>query len=227
MKVGSMRIRIPAIRWRKPPEAKVLELLERHVSLCMSISSELVRVAELKIAGSEEETMKCTERLSGMEKEADGLRREIMMELAKGILPPLSREDLMRFTERLDMVADHAKDAARLLSIIRTDELTDGFKIVFMHLVRRVGDCVHALGGSIKALYEDFKRALDECYEVEKIEEEIDVIYTEALRVARDTNMRIQTSLLATELLRLLEMMSDHCEDTADMIRIVVISTLH
>lgn len=222
-----MKMKIPMIKWRKPPETRILELLEKHVSLCTSISSELVKVAELKIAGEREEMEKCLERVFKMEEKADSLRREVARELAKGILPPLSREDLMNLVQKLDMVADYAKDATRILGIIHANELTEGFKIVFMKFINKVDECVHALGSSVKALYEDFKRAADQCYEVERIEEEIDAIYVEALKVARDSNMKIQTALLATELLRLLEMAADQCEDTADLIRIVTISTLY
>ena len=221
-----MKIRMPTIKRRKPPEARVLGFLEQHVSLCTSIMNELVKLAELKTGGSREETERCLARLFKMEEEADGLRRQAAMELAKGILPPLSREDLMKLMERLDMVADYAKDAARILGIIHADELTEGFKIVFMRFINKVNECVQALGDSMKALLKNFKDVVNKCYEVERLEEEIDVIYVEALKVARDSNMKIQTSLLATELLRLLEMEADHCEDTADLIRIITISAL-
>lgn len=204
----------------------VFELLEQHVSLCMSISNELVKLASFKVSGNRDETEKCLASLFEMEEKADQVRRKASTEMAKGVLPPLSREDLMRLMQRLDMVADYAKDAARILGIIHADELTEGFKMVFLRFMGKVDECVKALGSSITALLKDFKDVVNRCYEVERLEEEIDVIYVEALKVARDTNMKIQTALLATELLRLLEMEADHCEDTADLVRIITISTI-
>jgi len=223
----SMKINIPMIRRKKPAEVRILELLEEHVSLCVSISSLLVEVAELKISGNRGEMESLMEKLFKAEEDADALRREVETELAKGILPPLSREDLMRLMERMDMVADSAKDATRILSIIYADELTKGFKMVFMRLVNEDDKCVRALQDAVEALLRNYKDVLNKCYEVQRLEEEIDTIYIEALKVARDSNMKIQTSLLVTELLRFLEMEADACEDTSDLIRIITISALN
>ena len=222
-----MKINIPIIKRKKPPEVRVLELLEEHVSLCVSISGLLVEVAELKMSGSMGEMENLMDRLFKAEEEADSLRREVETELAKGILPPLSREDLMRLIGRLDMVADSAKDAVRILSIIYTDELTEGFKMVFMRLVNKADKCVKALRDAVEALLRNYKDVLNKCYEVQRLEKEIDTIYIETLKVARDSNMKIQTSLLVTELLRFLESEADACEDTSDLIRIITISALH
>ncbi len=221
-----MKINVSIIKRKKPPEVRVLELLEEHVSLCVSISELLVEVAELKISGRKEEMESLMDRLFKAEEKADSLRRDVETELAKGILPPLSREDLMRLIGRLDLVADSAKDAVRILSIIYTDELTEGFKMVFMRLVNKTDKCVKALKDAVEALLKDYTDVLNKCYEVEKLEEEIDIIYIETLKVARDSNMKIQTLLLVTELLRFLESEADACEDTSDLIRIITISTL-
>jgi predicted phosphate transport protein (TIGR00153 family) len=218
-----MKIKLPRLRWRKPPETRILDIIEKHVSLCLLISTELVEAITLKVTENREGAERHIERLCEMEVQADRLRREVAFELAKGVLPPISREDMIRLIKNLDMVADWAKDAARILSIIHENELTDGFKSILVKMVTKVNECVYTLGSSVIALYENFKNAVDECDEVERIEEEIDDIYIEALREIHDSTM----GTLVTELTRALEMMADQCEDTADLIRIVIISTLH
>jgi uncharacterized protein Yka (UPF0111/DUF47 family) len=113
------------------------------------------------------------------------------------------------------------------MSILYSDELTEGFKIVFMRLVKKVDQCVKALRDAVEALLKNYKDVLGKCYEVQRLEEEIDTIYIETLKVSRDSNMKIQTSLLVTELLRFLESEADACEDTSDLIRIITVSALH
>jgi predicted phosphate transport protein (TIGR00153 family) len=218
-------MKLPKLRWRKPPETRILNVIEKHVALCTSISTELIEATARKIAGNRAEAERHIERLCQMEVQADGLRREVAVELAKGVLPPLSREVLIHLIKNLDMVADWAKDAARILRIIPADELTKGFERVLKRMVAKADLCVHTLGSSVIALYEDYQQAVAECDEVERIEEEIDDLYIEALRVIHDSHM--ETPMLVTELVRAVEMMADQCEDTADLIRIVIISTLH
>jgi predicted phosphate transport protein (TIGR00153 family) len=222
-----MKINIPTIKRKKPPEVRVLELVEEHVSLCVSISKILVKVANLKMTGIGEETENLMEELFKAEEEADSILREVETELAKGILPPLSREDLMRLIGKLNIVADSAKDAVRILNIVYTDELTEGFKIVFMRLVNKADKCVQALRDAVESLLRKYSDVLKKCYEVHRLEQEIDVIYIETLKVSRDSNTRIQTSLLVTELLRFLESEADACEDTSNLIRVITISALN
>jgi len=218
---------MPKIKWRRPPEAGVLELLEKHVSLCVLASDDLVQATELKTTGNETEARNALEKLFNAERAADELRRKMAEELAKGILPPLSREDLMRVVRRLDLVTDWLKDGGRVLAILPTNELPENFKKLLFELAKKLRECVHVLGHSIRTVYEDYKKALDECYEVEKIEREIDHMYMGILDKMKHFDVKNQTSLLLMEFLRSLESAADECENTADFLRIMIVSTFH
>lgn len=222
-----MKLKIPGIRWRRPPETEVLELLEKHVSLCVLASDGLVQATELKIAGNETEARDAFEKLFDAERAADELRRKMAEELAKGILPPLSREDLMRVVRRLDLVTDWLKDGGRILAILPTKELPENFKKLLFELAKKLKECVHVLGHSIRTAYEDYKKALDECYEVEKIEREIDHMCMGIFDEMKHFDVKNQTSLLFMEFLRSLESAADECENTADFLRIMIVSTFH
>ena len=222
-----MKIKIPAIKWRRPPEAKVLELLENHVALCISASNDLVTAMELKIKGDEKEAKNSLEMLFEAERKADELRRKMVDELAKGVLPPLSREDLMRVVRRIDLVTDSIKDGGRILAILPINEFPKKFEETLFEFVKKVRECVHVLGNSIRTVYEDFRKAIDECYEVEKIERAVDHMYIGVLEEMKHFEMKGQTSLLLMEFVKSLETATDECENTADFLRIMIVSTFH
>ncbi len=215
------------IRRRKPPEVRVLELIEKHIKLCVSASDELFKAVEAKMFEGEENADFHIKELYRYEEEADSVRREITRELAKGLLPPLSKGDLIRVIEELDMVADWSKDAGRILEITPTEEFTDELRKMFLVFAERVKTCVRTLSDLILLINTNYRKALDMCFQVEEIEKEIDVIFVDTLKILYVSNVSCQTQLLIIELAKALENMADCCENTADSLRIAILSTFH
>jgi predicted phosphate transport protein (TIGR00153 family) len=214
------------IKLRTPPEEKVLNLIEKHLSFCVSASEELGEAAKAKI-NKEQTWMPHLERLYDSEEKADSVRRELVGVLAAGILPPLSKGDLMQLTAKLDMVADWSKEAGRILEILPVEDLPHDMGRVFVSLVEETGRCVHALSTAIDSLYTDHEKSLEQCDRVEEIEHLVDSIFIESMKTLFESEMSPQFLLLLNTLVNDFEMVSDTCEDTADMIRVVIISTFH
>jgi len=212
---------------RRRPESRVLDLLERHVSLCVSASDELVKAFKAKVSGDISEAGRHIRALSGFEEQADGVRREIVDLIAGGILPPLSKGDLMGLVAKIDLVADWSKEAGRILEILPLEGLSEELKELLFEFVKMDNRCVHALERVVRLLYTDHEEALDACNLVEMIEEGIDALYIEALRMLHASGLDAPTLFLANQLVESLEMIGDSCEDTADLIRAVVVSTFH
>ena len=156
-----MRLGIPKAGWRRAREAEAFSLLEKHASLCEAASDDLAQAVKLMVAGKEKDARAVLERQSEKERAADGLRRRMLEELAKGVLPPLGREDIMRTVRRLDLVVDWLKDGGRLLSILSPDDLPAGLGEILVEFAEKLAECVHALGCSVKAVIEDYRRALE------------------------------------------------------------------
>jgi len=209
----------------KPPEIKVLDLIEKHQSLSLVAADNLQKAVEAKMADKIEGCLFYIRELNKAEEEADNVRRDIEKELAGGILPPLSRADMARLTERLDNVPDWCKQTGRILEIISADELPEDLKGILLETTHMTNKCVHSLADVVRLLYTDHESALDACNTVEILEHEIDNLYIETLRKFYESDLKPNTLLLANELAESLEMIGDSCEDAADLIRVVVVST--
>lgn len=222
-----MRLRIPKAGWGGAREAQALRLLEEHVSLCESASRDLAQAVKLMVAGNAKDAKAFLERLFDKERVADMLRRRMLDEFAKGVLPPLGREDVMRMVRRLDLVINWLKDGGRLLSLFSPNDIPSSFGEMLVEFAEKLSECVHVLGSCIRAVIEDYKRALEGCLRVEEIERDIDHMYVSTLGEIKHLNRGDQTPLLLIEFLRSLESAADECENTADFLRIMIVSTFH
>ncbi|MBN2334637.1 DUF47 family protein [Candidatus Bathyarchaeota archaeon] len=209
----------------KPPEIRVLDLIEKHQQLSVAAADCLLKAIEAKMDGDGDDAECQIKDVFASEEEADVVRRGIENELASGILPPLSRADMARLTERLDEVPDWCKQSGRILEIMSMDNLPDDVRDIFVEQTRMTDKCVRALSEVVKLLYTDHEAALDACNAVEIIEHEIDNLYIETLRRFYYSRMTPQSLLLANELAEALEMIGDSCENAADLVRVVVVST--
>jgi predicted phosphate transport protein (TIGR00153 family) len=209
----------------KPPEIKVLDLIEKHQSLSVAAADNLQKAFEAKVVDDGRVCHSFIRKLNEAEEEADGVRREIMKELASGILPPMSRADMARLTERLDNVPDWCKQTGMICEIVSGEELPDNVKGILTETTRIANKCVRSLSEVVRLLYTDHEAALDACNAVEILEHEMDNLYIETLGMFYESDLKPSTLLLVNELAASLEMIGDSCEDAADLIRVVVVST--
>jgi predicted phosphate transport protein (TIGR00153 family) len=209
----------------KPPELRVLDLIKEHQILSVKTADCLQHALTAKTNDMHEETKFQLKKLNNAEEEADSIRRNIEKELAEGILPPLNRADMARLIEKLDDVPDWCKESGRILEILSWDEISEELKESFTEMTRLVNSCVHSLADVVTLLYTDHETSLDVCNTVEILEHEIDNLYFETLKKFYNSAMEPKTMLLANEFARCLEMIGDSCEDTADLIRVVIVST--
>lgn len=209
----------------KPPEIKILDLIEKHQSLSLEAADNLKKAVEAKVADDSKSCHSYIRDLNRAEEEADDVRRDIMKELAGGILPPMSRADMARLTERLDNVPDWCKQSGKICEIVSSDELPADMKNILLETTLIANKCVRSLANVVRLLYTDHEAALDACNTVEILEHEMDNLYIEALGMFYESELRPNTLLLVNELAGSLEMIGDSCEDAADLIRVVVVST--
>lgn len=213
------------LKWfEKRREAKVLTLMQRHLATTMSIVEDLEKAVKAAANGDEEEMKLCIERVTSGEKEADTLRREIMVELAQGELPPEDREDLMHLTKRVDMVADWSRESTRILNATPVREVPKDLKKACVEIVKGVRECASALQKSVSWIAEKPEEALRAADEVERKEEKVDDLYEKARTLLGKTaEMKVGVAVLTSQLLDAIEMVADWCENTCDQVRIIIV----
>ena len=215
-------------RFLKTPEDRALELTLQHAVLCEKAVITMTDVFYDSLKHVDEQTvLKKIEMVVKYEEEADSIRRKIVEELARGILPPLSREDFIRLVERMDMVADWAKDIARILRIIPREQLLGLCKECLLIFLKYIRVTSIVLRKAVESMNKDFEKTLRYLNLIEKLEERADDSYLNCLKELEKTvGEETANVLLLEKLIEDLENLEDACEDTSDVIKVIIIRSL-
>lgn len=215
-------------RFLKTPEDRALELTLQHAVLCEKAVITMTDVFYDSLKHVDEQTvLKKIEMVVRYEEEADSVRRTIVEELARGILPPLSREDFIRLVERMDMVADWAKDIARILRIIPREQLLGLCKECLLIFLKYIRVTSIVLRKAVESMNKDFEKTLRYLNLIEKLEERADDSYLNCLKELEKTvGEETANVLLLEKLIEDLENLEDACEDTSDVIKVIIIRSL-
>ena len=211
----------------KSPEEELLEKVLSHAEMCCKAVEYLSQAIECSIKG---EKLCSDEKISLVmrrEEEADAIRREIVSNIAKGVVPPLSREDFVRLTEKMDMIADWAKEASRILKIIELSRLDDEMKELISRMIKLTLKCSGLLYSEIAIMKKDFEGVIKIAHDLEEVEELVDELYVRCLHKLGDMSSRHGCELILYEkLIESIENLTDACEDVSDVIKAIVIRAL-
>ena len=205
------------------PEKDVLELTVKHANICR----ETVRQLNIVLANLLKKSKTIPEdiaKVSKLEEDADAIRRQLLDLLAKGAMPPISRVDFMRLAERVDMTADWAKEAARVITIIQ-DLPAKRFYVNYLEMIEHIVKGMQLLSKAIDSLGSNFEEIMPLVKEIETIEDKVDELYVVTLKkIVEEEELR--TEILYVKLLESLEMIMDSCEDASDVLEEITIRAL-
>ena len=210
----------------KRREDFVMKGIRMHSLAVVDVINELDRAIRAVSKGDNETAIGALSRLMLSEKEADNLEEKISEELSKGDLRPREREDLLHLIRRMDYVADWAKDAGQhIILIIETGlEVPNDIWVALQRISLELDTAAKLLRKSIENLGIDEAEAVKNERGVESQEHIIDELYFETKRRILFSGMDIRGLLLMKDILHAMEMSSDSCKDSADMIHIILVS---
>ncbi|MBS7658193.1 MAG: DUF47 family protein [Candidatus Bathyarchaeia archaeon] len=208
----------------KGRKVDAVKMLETHLDLTFNSVKELHEGIKAKLDGRGEESIIHLKKAGQLEEEADVKRRVELKELAKGVLPPLSREDLMKLTDSLDRIADGAKMTAKLALLISFNDLPKEIKDELFNLSSLAVECAKKLVDALLWMNKDFNVTLSLTDNVEKIEEDSDEKYDLIRRLLYNSELKPAQLVFINELARGLETITDWCEDTGDLARIIIVT---
>ena len=213
-------------RWFKNRRKnRVLDLAYRQMSLALDTVNELENAVEFIIVGENDEAKKTIERLFLIEEEIDDLRRTVFEELTKGSMASRDREDIMHLVKRLDVMADHIKDAARNFLVILEADVPEELCKAFHDMSSRVVKTAAALRDSLRSLRTNPSEAKMLSEKVEDEENKVDQKFLEIKMLLLKYGEKINPALLLIlkDLLDSLEEAADSCADTGDYIRVLTV----
>jgi hypothetical protein len=214
-------------KWfEKRRRTKALDLAQEQIVKALDTVTLLNQAMRSLTEGKKEEATKQIQYLFKTEEEVDELRKEVFKELSKGAaLFADYREDILHLVKRLDTLADHVKDAARCLEMLKDDEQPHELTQNVVHMTSTLVECASALRTSIEKISDAPEEAIAGSNTVEEIEHRIDEDYLsiKKLFVKYGEKMNVGTIVIFDDLIEFIEQAADMCADTADYI--VVLSS--
>ncbi len=219
--------------WTNLGGRKLEEIVNKTVSHLESIKTEVELLQKMVKSLSEKRTVdvgKFFGEINKYEHAADRIKRDVMKELRMGYLHPLDREDILRLVTEADDIAAYTKATARRLMIL----YNLGFSIpqdimgFLQSIIDKTYESINQLHQALKSLTESVDKTLSYVEEVEKLEEEIDEERMKALEALykKCVDKIDAKCILVKEIIDDAENISDKCEDTGDVLRIIAVSLM-
>ena len=153
-----------------------------------------------------------------IEHKCDFMTHDIIQRLNKTFVTPIDREDIHSLATSIDDVMDAIDMAAGLVPLYRIDKVRFGAP----QLTKLIIDQIDVLRSALVAL-ERRSGVLDRTVEINRIENEADKVYKDALGRLFDEERDPIAVIKWKEILSLLEQATDRGEDVANLLENVVV----
>jgi hypothetical protein len=204
------------VRWFLPKNTDFLELFDQgmaNIIAGVGLFRELINdLDNLKPA---------VERLKDLEHEGDRITHQTLATLNTTFITPFDREDIFALAMRMDDILDMTDAAAQRLVIFNVRTLPP----LFFKLADLLVQSANAVRLAVVALHDHKKlqHALTLCVEINRIENEADVVHREALAELFSGRYDAIEIIKLKELFQLVEGATDRCEDVANVVEAIII----
>jgi predicted phosphate transport protein (TIGR00153 family) len=156
---------------------------------------------------------------------ADQIHRKNVEKICKGSIFGYLREDILRFMELTDNIADAAKEASRALTLrkIPEDMLTNFLNDNTIRYVQVSIKASKELSNLIKCLNRKRDEMIECTRSIEEIEEESDLLKNKVLtELYKSRKYDILTILQFKEFVQLVDAIADNSEDASDVVLVMI-----
>ena len=159
--------------------------------------------------------------IKDFEHKNDQLTHQVFTELSRNFITPFDREDVHGLVSALDDVSDYIDVTAKKIIIYRLEKLdSEIFKMAEINK-----DAIHNLKDAIYGL-RDLKhvgKINEACVKINGAENRADDVFESALMDLLDHEKDAATIIKKKDVLQSLELVSDKCEDVADVITSIIV----
>jgi predicted phosphate transport protein (TIGR00153 family) len=170
-------------------------------------------------------------RVTELEHQADGIRRNILNTLSKAELSPKIRENLTQLVKRIDDVANAANGSARILIYMNHNDflnLSDEVHKKTMEMTKLSVDTVKKLSMMVKKLISSDEQGItnlgEEINTLEHSCDELHFAINRNLINSNNSNINPFSAIEIYNCILAIENITDNCEDVADYIIMLTIS---
>ncbi|WXG47339.1 MAG: DUF47 family protein [Candidatus Atabeyarchaeum deiterrae] len=208
-------------------ELRVISLIRKHAQLAAASTEELLKGTELAVKGRKNEVQISYQSQTRLDKDADTIRKEIILELSKGYLAPQDRSDLVTLARETNWISDYAHEAEGVLILIDLHTMPKNIQDNAVQMCRMGRDDTKATVECIGLLADKkMDEALKVADDVERLEEEVDEKYLEARRILSELGgdkYKVGQIILLSQFFEAVENVADRCEYTIDQVRAMAV----
>ena len=160
--------------------------------------------------------------LDDLEHKNDETTHRIFIELGRNFITPFDREDIHSLASALDDVADYIWGTAKRILNYQLDEVDE----VMQSLATVIGKCVDHIQVAVHELrnMRDMKAITDACVAINSLENEADDLFDKAtITLFSSTTISPVELIKRKDLYQEMEIVSDKCEDAANVIESIII----
>jgi len=199
-----------------PKQTKFYELFEQATANLVVAAGKL-----LDLLDNYNNVPEKVARLKELEHEGDVITHQIIQSLHRTFVTPIDREDIARLANSLDDVLDLIESAGRaclLYHITKPTERSRELASVILRVTHKLNEVMPLLQHRDK-----FNQVLEECIEINRLENEADVIHHNALAELFDNTTDVFNVIKWREIYSHMESATDRAEDVANVLEAVVL----
>lgn len=215
----------------KRREEAILSMELEHLSHILEASKLMISLVQAFKRKSREDVEKLYTQIKEEERNADKVKDHIIEQLSTGTFHPIDREELLRVVLAADDIAAYLKSAGRrILLLCRLEfEIPVNLLDPLEKIAELVRESVETIIEAVRLVRNEPKKTIQLAKMVEKMEEEADDIRSATEeRILEWCNVKAApgTCIALYNSLTSLEMSTDKCEDTADLLRSIAILSI-
>ena len=207
-------------RFFVPTDKKFLPLFKAAADNLVAISKVLVDLLGEKAAAKR---VAFTEEIIRLEHVGDDITHEVLSELNATLITPFDPEDIHKLAAALDDVADNIHKAAKKLHLYGVSEPTPAMKAL-AELIQKSADEVHVAINELSNLHR-VHRITEAVIKIKKYEDTADDISEAEIGRLFAESSDVRELIKEKEVLEVLEIATDRCDDVANTLESIVIKT--
>lgn len=199
-----------------PKEVKFFDLFDKQ-------AENIVRAAEFyrKLVDTGEFTPQNVRAMHEMEHYGDELTHTTINTLNETFITPFDREDILALANRLDDIVDGIYLLSNRFALYRIQKPTEYSR----KMAATIEQTTKALQKALASLRsnKNMKETLYQCVEINRLENEGDVLRDEAISYLFDNEKDALMVIKQKELYELAETITDYCEHVANMVESILV----
>jgi len=199
-----------------PRDTKFYDLFEESAANLVTAAEKLV-----DLFNNYEDVEAKAKQLKALEHQGDTITHEIIQRVNRTFVTPIDREDIALLAHTLDSVMDFIEAAGRTAFLYRIAQPTERAR----QLASIVAKMTYALNEVLPCLRHrnQFKRILEQCVEINSLENEADDVHHAAMAELFDSSKDASEIIKWRELYQHMEDATDQGEDVANILEGIVL----